>query len=103
MGKMIFKRYIEIGRIVKVNYGSEYGKILCIVDILDHNRALVDGPGELRCQMPFSRLAITDLKIDIPRGARKKTVEKVFLNSDILNKFAKKSWGQKEKKNMKNN
>ncbi|KAI3989105.1 hypothetical protein MKX01_033141 [Papaver californicum] len=43
---MIFKRYVEIGRVALVNYGENYGKLVVIVDVIDQNRALVDALGE---------------------------------------------------------
>jgi large subunit ribosomal protein L14e len=42
-----------------------------IVDIVDSNRALVDGPntGVGRATIPFRWLSLTSVKVDIPRGA----------------------------------
>merc|ERR1712217_28686 len=94
MGKVImtFFTLIEIGKIVFINYGIEYGKILCIVDIIDHNRVLVDAPGEIRRLKFLKQLALTKLKIDIPRAARKKTLQKKLTQQNILSKFASRSW-----------
>merc|ERR1712187_176309 len=89
---MTFSTLVEIGRIVFVNYGNEYGKILCIVDIIDHNRVLVDAPGEIRRLKFLKHITLTNLKIDIPRAARKKILHKKLNQLDILNKFASKSW-----------
>lgn len=33
-----FKRFVEIGRVALVNYGKEYGRLVVIVDVIDHNR-----------------------------------------------------------------
>lgn len=41
-----FKRYVEVGRVVLVNKGESEGKIAAIVEIVDHNRVSVVGPGE---------------------------------------------------------
>ena len=35
---MPFSRYVEIGRVALVSYGSEYGKLVVIVDVVDQNR-----------------------------------------------------------------
>lgn len=35
---MPFKRYVEIGRVAMVNYGTEYGKLVVISDIVDQNK-----------------------------------------------------------------
>lgn len=37
-------------------------------------QALVDAPDMVRCQMNFKRLTLTDIKIDIPRVPKKKTL-----------------------------
>lgn len=37
-GKMPFKRTVEIGRVAMVNYGSDYGKLYVISDVLDLNK-----------------------------------------------------------------
>ena len=41
---MSFKRYVELGRVCLINYGEEAGKLATIVDVIDNNRVLVDGP-----------------------------------------------------------
>ena len=35
---MPFKRYVEVGRVALVNYGTEYGKLVVITDVVDQNR-----------------------------------------------------------------
>jgi large subunit ribosomal protein L14e len=74
----IARRYVEIGRVVLVNYGPEYGKLLVISDVVDQNRALVDHPDETRRQMNFKRLALTPYKIEIPRLAKKKVLKEAL-------------------------
>jgi large subunit ribosomal protein L14e len=34
---LVFKRYVEIGRVALVNYGKEYGRLVVIVDVIDQN------------------------------------------------------------------
>lgn len=41
---MQFKRFIEIGRVAYVAYGPSKGKLVVIIDVIDQNRVLVDGP-----------------------------------------------------------
>ena len=38
---MPFSRYVEIGRVALVSYGSEYGKLVVIVDVVDQNRVSI--------------------------------------------------------------
>ncbi|KAI3782955.1 hypothetical protein L2E82_13016 [Cichorium intybus] len=93
--KMPFKRYVEIGRIALVNYGKDYGKLVVIVDVIDQNRALVDAPDMVRGQMNFKRLTLTDIKIDINRVPKKKTLVAALEAADVKNKWESSSWGRK--------
>ncbi|KZV21498.1 hypothetical protein F511_08263 [Dorcoceras hygrometricum] len=92
---MPFKRYVEIGRVALVNYGKEYGHLVVIVDVIDQNRALVDAPGIVRSQMNFKRLSLTDIKIDIKRVPKKKTLIAAMEAADVKNKWESSSWGRK--------
>jgi large subunit ribosomal protein L14e len=92
---MTFKRFVEIGRVALINYGKEYGRLVVIVDIIDQNRALVDAPDMVRCQINFKRLALTDIKIDIPKSPKKKTLVAAMEAADVKNRWEKSSWGRK--------
>ncbi|CAM8887418.1 hypothetical protein QQ045_025166 [Rhodiola kirilowii] len=92
---MPFKRYVEIGRVALVNYGNDYGRLVVIVDVLDQNRALVDAPDMVRCQMNFKRLSLTDITIDINRVPKKKVLVKAMEDADVKNKWENSSWGRK--------
>ncbi|XP_075491899.1 large ribosomal subunit protein eL14z-like [Primulina tabacum] len=92
---MPFKRYVEIGRVALVNYGKDYGRLVVIVDVIDQNRALVDAPDMVRCQMNFKRLSLTDIKIDIKRVPKKKTLVAAMEAADVKNKWESSSWGRK--------
>ena len=35
---MPFQRYVEIGRVAMVNFGSDYGKLVVITDVVDQNK-----------------------------------------------------------------
>lgn len=41
---MPFKKFVEIGRIAFCADGPEKGKIAAIVNVIDQNRVLLDGP-----------------------------------------------------------
>ncbi|KAE8668802.1 60S ribosomal protein L14-2 [Hibiscus syriacus] len=92
---MPFKRYVEIGRVALVNYGKDYGKLVVIVDVVDQNRALVDAPDMVRSQMNFKRLTLADIKIDINRVPKKKTLIDAMEKADVKNKWENSSWGRK--------
>jgi len=95
----LFSRYVQVGRVAVINYGTDYGKLCVIVDIIDHNRVLIDGPvtitGISRQPYFLKRLALTGLRINIQKGARLKTVTKAFKDHKILDKWKKSAWGEK--------
>ncbi|CAN8230327.1 unnamed protein product [Cochlearia groenlandica] len=66
---MVFKRYVEIGRVALVNYGKDYGKLVVIVDVVDQNR--------------------------INRVPKKKALIEAMEKADVKNKWEKSSWGRK--------
>ncbi|KAK2106189.1 hypothetical protein P7K49_015703 [Saguinus oedipus] len=41
---MVFRRFMEVGWMAYVSFGPHAGKLVAIVDVIDQNRALVDGP-----------------------------------------------------------
>ena len=96
---MVFKRYVEVGRVVLFNYGPETGKLATIIDIVDQNKCLVDGPAELtgvsRQVVSFSRIALTDLMVKIQPNARQKTLKNAWAEADTLAKWEASSWAKK--------
>ncbi|CAI0463938.1 unnamed protein product [Linum tenue] len=92
---MGFKRYVEIGRVALINYGKDYGKLVVIVDVVDQNRALVDSPDMVRSQINFKRLTLTDIKIEINRTPKKKTLIEAMEKADVKGKWENSSWGRK--------
>ena len=40
----VFTKFVEVGRVVKVNYGPDEGKLAVVVEILNDKRVLIDGP-----------------------------------------------------------
>ena len=71
---------IEAGRVAIVNYGENAGRLAVIVDILDTNRVLLDGPttGIAREVYPIKRISLTNFKVKILRGARTVTLRYVI-------------------------
>jgi large subunit ribosomal protein L14e len=96
---MPFHRYVELGRVVLINYGPEAGKLATIIDIVDQNKCLIDGPesitGVTRQVISYKRLALTDLKVDIQRNARQKSLLKAWTEGDTMNKWESSSWAKK--------
>ena len=94
---MVFNRFVEVGRVALGNYGPAEGNLCVIIDVLDHNKALVDGGsmGLARQKMSFKRLSLTDIKVDCPRSARTKNLNKAIAAADVQGNWEKTSWAKK--------
>ena len=96
---MTFKRFVEVGRVVLVNYGPDAGKLATIIDILDQNKCLIDGPAEItgvtRQVIPYKRVSLTDFTVKIQHSARQKTLKKAWAEADIMAKWEASSWAKK--------
>ncbi|KAI8098634.1 ribosomal protein L14-domain-containing protein [Halteromyces radiatus] len=93
-----FKREVQVGRIVLLNSGADAGKLAVIIDIVDHNRALIDGPttGVARQAFSYNHLTLTPLVVkELPRGAGEKVVKKYLAKSDAIANWEKSAWAQK--------
>ncbi|KAI5481346.1 GTP binding protein [Pseudohyphozyma bogoriensis] len=93
-----FKRFVEVGRVVLVSDGPNAGKLATIVEIVDHNRALIDGPatGVPRQVQTYRRLVLTPFVLSkLTRGASSPVVKKVFEASDVLAKWEKSAWAKR--------
>ncbi|ORZ14613.1 ribosomal protein L14-domain-containing protein [Absidia repens] len=93
-----FKREVQVGRIVLLNTGADAGKLAVIIEIIDHRRALIDGPTTGVARQPFSynHLTLTPLVVkDLPRGAGEKVVKKYLAKHDTLANWEKTAWAQK--------
>ncbi|KAI9597549.1 putative 60S ribosomal protein L14 [Syncephalis fuscata] len=80
------QRFVEVGRVVLVNYGPDAGKLAVIVDIIDHNRVLLDGP-----TTDVLRQAIGKL----PRAVRTSTLRKVIESQKLAEQWAQTAWAKK--------
>ncbi|KAF9911723.1 hypothetical protein EC991_002451 [Linnemannia zychae] len=94
---LTFQRVVEVGRVVMVNYGPDAGKLAVIVDIIDHNRALVEGPttGIARGAYAFRRLTLTPLVVKVPRNAGQAVLKAAIEKQDLAGSWAKTSWAKK--------
>ncbi|ORY92519.1 ribosomal protein L14-domain-containing protein [Leucosporidium creatinivorum] len=93
-----FKRYVEVGRVVLLNDGPSSGKLATIVEIIDHNRALIEGPvtGVPRQSFAYRRLTLTPFVLKkLPRAAGTTTVKKVWEASEVSAKWEASSWAKK--------
>jgi len=84
--------------VVLLKSGPSAGKIAIIAEIIDHNRAIIDGPTTSvpRQSYPYKHLVLTPLKVTgLPFGARTGAVRKVAEKEAILEKWEKTTWAQK--------
>merc|ERR1712154_752978 len=94
---MVFSRFVEIGRVAYIAFGAEEGKLAVIVDVVDQNRALVDGPhtGVKRQVVPFKQLHLTEHVIKIGHSARTGSVKKAWDAAEITQKWEASTWAKK--------
>ena len=94
---MVFRRFVEVGRVIIVNYGPLVGKLAVIVDILTTTKVLVQGVkgGIRRQELSLRRVTLTDYKIDIKRGAKQEEVFKALDDYKLDEKFKKSSYAKK--------
>ena len=72
------KKLLHIGRVCKKTKGKEKGKNVVIVDIIDENYALVDGPEVKRRRCNLGHLEPLDKIVDIKKGASHEEVVKAL-------------------------
>ena len=86
---MVFRRFVEVGRVIIVNYGPLVGKLAVIVDILTTTKVLIQGlkGGVKRQELSLRRVTLTDYKVDIKRGAKQAEVYKAIDDFKLEDKF----------------
>ncbi|XP_078739482.1 large ribosomal subunit protein eL14 [Lampetra fluviatilis] len=94
---MVFKRFVEVGRVAYIAFGPHEGKLITIVDVIDQNRALVEGPctGVRRQAMSFKCMQLTNIIIKFPYGARQKTVRAAWEKGEVDKKWGESNWAKK--------
>merc|ERR1719456_1965483 len=78
-----FRTFVEIGRVVYVTRGAYRGKLVVIIDVLDQNRALVEGPttGVPRTLLNFKSGLLTKFVVKVAPG--------------VIAQFAETKWAKK--------
>ncbi|CAG2227139.1 large ribosomal subunit protein eL14-like [Mytilus edulis] len=90
-------RFVEIGRVAYIAYGPDQGKLCAIVDVIDQNRALIDGPctGVSRKQINFKNIHLTGIRIPMPRSLRTGLLKKKWESEKVQEQWGKTTWAQK--------
>ncbi|KAK9297232.1 hypothetical protein QLX08_008968 [Tetragonisca angustula] len=94
---MPFQRFVESGRIAYVSDGQYKGKLVAIVDIIDQNRVLVDGPASNvpRCEMRLNELHLTKFRIRFPYTGSTRVVRKAWEAANINDLWKETMWARK--------
>ena len=74
---------ITIGRVCRKIAGREAGRICVIVDIIDKNFVLIDGPKVKRRRCNIKHLEPLEVVLDIKKGASKEEVVKKLEEAGI--------------------
>ena len=82
---MPFKKFVEIGRVAVLGSGPDAGKIAAIVNVIDQNRVLIDGPtsGVSRQQFPIRQLQLTPIRVKFGFNACTKVVRKELESNKV--------------------
>ena len=77
--------------------GPSQGKIAAIVDVIDQNRVLLDGPqsGVPRQEYRIKNLHLTPLAINVAFSARTRVVRKEWEAGNISQKWEESAWAKR--------
>ena len=89
-----YSRFVEVGRVVRVSFGADEGKLAAIVDILSDKRVLIDGEGISRQVIPIRRLQLTSQISTVKRGTRTNKVKGIFKKENVAKKYADSAIGK---------
>jgi large subunit ribosomal protein L14e len=97
---MAFTKFVEVGRVVLINFGIYNGKLATVIEIINTNRVLIDGPttGVKRHEISLRRVSLTDVLLSIKKGARTHVVKKAAEEAKINEKFSQTPMGRRFQK-----
>ena len=94
----LFTRFVEPGRLCSVEYGPDASKMCTIVDIIDQNRVLIDGPTSkvTRQSIPLQWIKLTEIVVKgVKRGCRTSYLKKLLEEQKILDAYNETAEGRK--------
>ncbi|HMF32883.1 MAG TPA: 50S ribosomal protein L14e [Candidatus Lokiarchaeia archaeon] len=80
----------EIGRICVKTTGREAGSYCAVVDIIDKNYGLIDGPEVRRRRVNFKHLEPIDSKLNIKKDASKEDIAAAAKKAGLSEKMQEK-------------
>ncbi|KAI4835706.1 60S ribosomal protein L14 [Plasmodium brasilianum] len=95
---LLFKRFVEPGRLCLVEYGPYAGKLCFVIDIVTLTRVIVDGgfvTGVPRMIMPLKRLKLLKERIKIKKNCKSGYLRKTINSTKILESFKESNLGKK--------
>merc|ERR1712179_347767 len=92
---MPFKKFVEIGRVAVLMDGPNNGKIATIVNVIDQNRVLIDGPTVERQAYRIKNLHLTPLITRFPFDAKSKIVLEAWEKDGITEKWEESPWAKR--------
>uniref|UniRef100_A0AAG5DEL0 Large ribosomal subunit protein eL14 n=1 Tax=Anopheles atroparvus TaxID=41427 RepID=A0AAG5DEL0_ANOAO len=94
---MPFKRFVETGRVAKCAVGKYKGRLVCIVNVIDQNRVLIDGPtsGVPRQQYSVNHLHLTKFRVRFPFTAKTRAVRAALEDFKLKEKFDETRWRER--------
>ncbi|GAW82918.1 60S ribosomal protein L14 [Plasmodium gonderi] len=95
---LLFKRFVEPGRLCLIEYGPYAGKLCFVVDIVTLTRVIVDGAfvtGVPRMIIPLKRLKLLKERIKINKNCKSGFLRKTIKSTKILEEFKKSNLGKK--------
>uniref|UniRef100_A0A2K6EVM9 Large ribosomal subunit protein eL14 n=1 Tax=Propithecus coquereli TaxID=379532 RepID=A0A2K6EVM9_PROCO len=90
---MVFRLFVEVGQGAYVFLEPHAGKLVATVDVIDQNRALVDGP--CTQAVPFKCMQLTDFILKCPDSACQKYIQQAWQKADINTRWAATRWAKK--------
>ncbi|XP_070565736.1 large ribosomal subunit protein eL14-like isoform X2 [Ptychodera flava] len=93
----VYKHFVQPGRVAFISHGKDAGKLCVIIDAIDCNRVLVDGPcsGVSRQEVNLKRIHLTKFRLKLAHTARTKIVRKQWKAADITKKWQETNWAKK--------
>merc|ERR1712008_479153 len=77
-------KFVEVGRVAVLGgVGPDQGKIAAIVNVIDQNRVLIEGPtsGVLRQAYPIKQLQLTPITVKFPFNAPTRVIRKEMVSN----------------------
>eukprot|EP00924_Labyrinthula_sp_SR-Ha-C_P004345 snap_masked-scaffold_3-processed-gene-21.50-mRNA-1 protein AED:0.01 eAED:0.01 QI:0/-1/0/1/-1/1/1/0/132 len=90
---MVFTKFVEVGRLIQINYGKDAGKLAVVVSLINGFSVLVDGcfNGLKRQKVNLKRISLTEIVLKIQNNTRQKTLLKAWEIEE-----GKKQWEESE-------